>query len=193
MAKLDKSFLKSLKPVDVRNMSTKEMRSLYSNLRGVANKRIGRLAGSGMGQGLDFFKTLKHIATGDFPALLMDVVKFVASDKNTVRGRRKEYNDFVEMMNEKGYEGIVNNYEDFIKFTKYMDSLRERYSSKLFDSGNALDVFQQGQRLNISREKLIKHYDLFATNLDALEDVKPSKDGKEFSQARINTLIKKWK
>lgn len=192
MSKYAKRYLRTLKPVDVRAMTTKEMRKMYSTLRSTANKRVTRLKSKGMGQEVDFFKTLKHIASGDLPSLLIDVARFVGSEKNTVRGRKREYENMVNMLEEKGYEGVIKNYDDFYKFTKYMEGVRERVSSKLYDSGDALDVFEQGQRLNIPFDKLLDNYDAFAENLDSLEMVRPSKNGREFTQARINALLKKW-
>ena len=96
-------------------------------------------------------------------------------------------------MIEKGYSDLVSTNEDIYNMIDYMDYLREQYGEKLFDSGDALDVLQEGQRLNIPPEKLRENYDLFASNIDKMEKLRKSPGGREFSQARINKLIKKWK
>lgn len=102
-------------------------------------------------------------------------------------------NEFRETMTEKGYGDLVQTNEDIYNMIDYMDYLREQYSEKLFDSGDALDVLQEGQRLNIPPEKLRENYDLFASNLDKMEKLRKSPGGREFSQSRINKLIRKWK
>ena len=100
--------------------------------------------------------------------------------------------DFRETMTEKGYGDLVETNEDLMQMIDYMDYLREKYSEKLFDSGDALDVLQEGQRLNIPMDKLKENYDLFASNLNKIEKLRISPGGKEFSQSRIDKLIKKW-
>ena len=123
---------------------------------------------------------------------LADVQKFLKSSRTTVSGVKKFMKDFRETMTEKGYGDLVQTNEDVNQMIEYMDYLREIYSEKLFDSGDALDVLQQGQRLNIPPERLRGNYDLFASNLEKMEKLRRSPGGKEFSQSRIDKLIKKW-
>ena len=186
---------KFFSPSKIENMSISAIRKEYSRLRSIANKRIQRLESQGLYRGNVKFPTIKEItesARSTISSKLADVSKFLRSDRTTVSGTKAYMRDFAEQMESKGYGDLVDSPEKIFKMIEYMESLREKYTDKLFDSGDALDVLQQGQRLNIPPDKLAENFDVFASNIEALENVKPSKNGAEFSQRRINNLIKKW-
>ena len=179
-------------------MSESEVRSEYSKLRSIANKRLQRQANQNIGitarTGYKF-PTIKDISTSNkmsYQSMLADVSKFLRSPRTTVTGEKAFLATFVSDMTNAGYGELVQNIDDIYNLIKFMDDLREQYGSKLFDSGDALDAVQQAQRLNIPMDKLKDNFDLFASNLDKMEKLKPSKNGAVFSQRRINNLIKKW-
>ena len=184
-----------LKQSQIRTASDATLRKMYSEFRSVANKRIQRLNKAGLRESASLFPTIQQIRDTDkidMRSALADVQKFLRSPRTTVSGQKKFMNEFKETMIEKGYGDLVESNEDINRMINYMDYLREMYSEKLFDSGDALDVLQEGQRLNIPLEKLQENYDLFASNLDKMEKLRRSPGGREFSQSRINKLIKKW-
>lgn len=184
-----------IRPSDISKMSESQVRKLYSEYRSIANKRINRLTEQGLDRGRNKFATIKEIAASDrksYQSALADVVTFLRSDKTTVTGQKKFLSDFREMMESKGYGDLVKTNADIYSVIDFMESMREQYSDKIFDSGDALDVLKESQRLKIPKEKVIKYFDEFAINLSELEKVKPSRNGKEFSQRRIRTLINKW-
>lgn len=180
----------------IRTTAESVLRKTYSELRSVANKRIQRLSEQGLGRNRSLFPTIRQIQESSLHSIgsaLADVQAFLLSSRTTVKGEKKFMNEFRETMTEKGYGDLVQTNEDIYNMIDYMDYLREQYSEKLFDSGDALDVLQEGQRLNIPPEKLRENYDLFASNLDKMEKLRKSPGGREFSQSRINKLIRKWK
>lgn len=181
---------------EINAMSDSEMRKAYSSFRSVANKRLQRLQSQGLGRRGDYrFPTIKEIQGSNkmtVESVLSDVSKFLRSPRTTVSGEKKFIDEFKQTMTEKGYGDLVKDSKDVYKVIDFMDDLRERYSSKIFDSGDALDVLQQGQRLNIPKDMLMKNFDMFASNLDKMEKVRKSNGGAAFSQRRLNTLIKKW-
>ena len=184
-----------LKQSQIRTAPDATLRKMYSEFRSVANKRIQRLNQAGLGKSRAMFPTIKQIKETDkinMQSALSDVQKFLRSSRTTVSGQKRFMNDFRETMTEKGYGDLVETNEDVMQMIDYMDYLREQYSEKLFDSGDALDVLQQGQRLNIPADKLKENFDLFASNLDKMEKLRRSPGGRAFSQARIDKLIKKW-
>lgn len=180
----------------IRSTAESVLRKSYSELRSVANKRIQRLSGQGLGRNRALFPTIQQIQESGIHSIgsaLADVQTFLRSSRTTVKGEKRFLNEFRETMTEKGYGDLVQTTEDIYNMIDYMDYLRELYGEKLFDSGDALDVLQEGQRLNIPPEKLRDNYELFASNLDKMEKLRKSPGGREFSQSRINKLIKKWK
>ena len=184
-----------LKQSQIRTASDATLRKMYSEFRSVANKRIQRLNAAGLRKSKTLFPTIQQIKETDkidMGSALADVQKFLRSSRTTVSGQKRFMKEFKETMIEKGYGDLVETNEDINEMIDYMDYLREQYSEKLFDSGDALDVLQQGQRLNIPADKLKENFDLFASNLDRMEKLRRSPGGTEFSQARIDKLIKKW-
>lgn len=187
--------MKLFRPSEIRKMSESLINKEYSALRSVANKRIQRMTAQGLGRCMSLFPTIHQIKEsyyGDVRSALGDVSKFLRSPRTTVKGEKKFIKEFQETMTNKGYGELVETRENIYKMIDFMEYLREQYSDKLFDSGDALDVLQEGQRLNIPLDKLIENYDIFASNLDAMENLRPSPKGAEFSQRRINNFIKKW-
>ena len=180
----------------IRSTAESVLRKSYSELRSVANKRIQRLSGQGLGRNRSLFPTIQQIQESGLHSIgsaLADVQTFLRSSRTTVKGEKRFLNEFRKTMTEKGYGDLVESNEDIYNMIDYMDYLREQYGEKLFDSGDALDVLQEGQRLNIPPEKLRDNYELFASNIDKMEKLRRSPGGREFSQSRINKLIKKWK
>lgn len=187
--------MKLFSPRQIQLMNTGAIRKAYSELRSVANKRIQRMTAQNLGRDRSLFPTIQQIVDSDKISLksaLADVSKFLRSERTTVRGEKKFLNEFRRSMIEKGYGELVQSNKDVYGMLDYMDHLREIYSEKLFDSGDALDVLEQGQRLNIPVDKLKDNYELFASNIEKMEKLRPSPKGAEFSQRRINNLIKKW-
>ena len=180
---------------EIDKLSTRAMNKAYSTLRSVANKRIQRMTEQGLGRNRALFPTIQQISeSGKFTvkSALADVSMFLRSERTTVKGEKKFIRHFQEVMTEHGYGDLVQTRADIYEMIDYMEHLREIYSDKLFDSGDALDVLQQGHRLNIPAEKLAENYGLFAANLEKMEKLRPSPGDKAFSQRRINNLINKW-
>lgn len=187
--------MKTYFPYQIAKMSESELRREYSRLRAIANKRIMRLQAQGLGRKEVKFPTIKTIMQSkriDLFSELADVSAFLRSDRTTVSGVKKFYREFADTMSDMGYSDLVKTVDDIKELVDFMEAAREKYSDKVFDSGDALDVLQQAQRLNIPYDKVLENFDKFVINLNKLEKVKPSKAGAEFSQRRIDNLIKKW-
>lgn len=190
---------KLFSPWQISKMSDAEINKAYSNLRSIANKRLQRMQEQNIGMTARTgyrFPTIQQVnesSKSTVASQLADVSQFLRSERTTVTGEKRFLADFVESMQSKGYGDLVQNIDDIYKTIEFMEDLREEYSSKIFDSGDTLDVLQQAQRLNIPPEKVKQNFDFFKSHLTELEKIKPSKGGREFSQRRINNLIKKWK
>ena len=179
----------------IRKMAEADVRKAYSTLRSVANKRIQRLNKAGLGTNPTLFPTIQQIRDTDkvsMDAMLADVSNFLRSPRTTVSGEKSFLADFQERMTKMGYGDIVGTRSDMYQLIDYLDYMREHYSDKVYSSGDALDVFQQAQRLNMPVEMIKENYAAFATHIDDMEKMRRSPGGREFSQARLNKLIKKW-
>lgn len=187
--------MKTYFPWQIERMSNAELRKEYSRLRSIANKRVIRLREQELGRYVTKFPTLAEIQSSNKVSVssqLAEVSSFLRSERTTVSGEKRFLNDFAEKMRHDGYGDLVKSIEDIYNLIDFMEDMRETYSDKVFDSGDALDVLQQAQRLNIPYDKIAENYVAFATHLKELEKVKPSKSGRAFSQKRIDNLINKW-
>lgn len=184
-------------PYKIRKMTESQIRSEYSKLRSVANKRLARMEKLNIGmkarEGFRF-PTIKEIESGIFSvgSMLADVSKWVSDYRSSVTGEKQFLNDFQEMFTEKGYGDLVETPEQIYTTIKFLETIREDYNDQLLPSGDALDALQQAERLKISHEKLLENIDLFVAHLDDLENVQPTKGGRTFSSRRLNALIRKW-
>ena len=185
-------------PYQMSRMTDKEIRAAYSELRSIANKRLGRLEVQGLnmtartGYRFPTIKSIEQSSRATVASELADVSKFLRDERTTVRGEKKFLNDFQEMMTEKGFGDLVETPDEIYRTLEFLEDLREMYDDKMFSSGDALDALQEAERLNIPKEKLFDNIDMFISHLEELRNVKPSKGGAEFSSRRINNLIKKW-
>lgn len=190
--------MKLFSPFQISKMTESAMRKAYSSLRSVANKRLQRMQAQNLGMTARTgyrFPTIADINASSKSTIaseLADVSQFLRSERTTVTGEKRFIGDFVEAMESRGYGDLVTTIDDVYGMIQFMDDMREQYSSKIFDSGDTLDVLQQAERLNIPRDKLRENFDLFASNIEKMEKLRPSTNGREFSQRRINNLIKKW-
>lgn len=186
-------------PYQMSNMSDSAIRKAYSELRSIANKRLGRLEKQGLGMtartGYKFPKIsdIESSSKMTVASQLADVSKFLRDPRTTVTGEKQFLSDFREMMTEKGYSDLVTDVEQIYRTIEFMEEIRETNNNKVLPSGDALDALQQAERLKIPTEKLIENIDMFVQHLDELEDVKPTKGGRTFSSQRLNALIRKWK
>ena len=185
-------------PIQIAKMAQGAVNKAYSALRSAANKRLERQAAQGIGMQARSgfrFPTIKEINASDTMSVqsqLADVSKFLRSERTTVSGEKKFLNEFKEDMINKGYGDLVKTNDQTYDLINFMDEMREQYSDKIFDSGDALDVLQETERLNIPIDQVKQNIDVFTQHLSDLEKVKPSKGGKVFSKQRMNRLIKKW-
>ena len=185
-------------PYQISNMSESAIRKAYSELRSIANKRLGRLEKQGLGMtartGYKFptIKSIEESSKATIASELADVSKFLRDPRTTVTGEKEFLKNFQEMMTDKGYGDLAQTPDQIYQTLRFLDDVRERHENDLIPSGDALDALQQGQRLKIPYEKLLENIDLFVQHLDDLENVQPTKGGRTFSQRRLNALIKKW-
>ena len=185
-------------PYQISRMSDAEIRKAYSDLRSVANKRLGRLEAQGLNQTARTgyrFPTLKQVEASSKSTVaseLADVSVWLRDERSTIRGEKAFLNEFTEIMQEKGYGDIIQSYEDAYNFFDFMDDVREQHKELQLKGSDILDAMQEAERLNIPRDKLLDNIETFVANLEDLKNVQPTKGGRTFSSSRIDSLIRRW-
>lgn len=176
------------RPEDIRRMSNSDLRKIYSRQRSIANKRIQRLRTAGLGnKDRNLFPKLSEMSPAQTEVALADVSKFLRSARTTVTGERRFINAEVRVLQDRGYDFIDQS--NIYEFIQFMDAEREEAGSKMFSSGDAVDVFNEGQRLNVPPEVLHKHFDYFVENMDKMENIQPIRSGREMSFSDVKRKI----
>ena len=163
--------MKTYFPYQIERMSNRDIRKAYSDLRKTANKRLANLEKNNLGgYGAFRFAKLEQIHADDVGQELAELSRFMRDPRHTVRGARSHRDNILETLHEKpGFEDI--NESNFRAWTEYMDHLREKYGNKLFDSGDATDVFMEAERLDLPANIIKNHYNLFKNNLEEIRRI----------------------
>ena len=114
-------------PYQMSNMSDSAIRKAYSELRSIANKRLGRLEKQGLGMtgrtGYKFPKIsdIQSSSKMTVASQLANVSKFLRDPRTTVTGEKQFLVDFKEMMIEKGYSDLVTDVEQIYRTIEFME------------------------------------------------------------------------
>ena len=194
-------------PIKMESMTEAQIRTEYSKLRSVANKRLQRLDSAGIGmKALSGYRfpTIAQIESSSKSTVaseLANVSIWLGDYRSTITGERQFLEEFRSMMRSKNdgmYSSLVETVQGTYDLIGLLDDLRVKYKNDLlrYRSGltdkDIFDALQQAQRLNMPVEALKQNIELFVANMDALEKVQPTKGGRTFSSSRINSLVRKW-
>lgn len=163
-------------PQSVAGKTSKEMRSEYSRLRSIANKRIARLEAAGFRAPARYPK-ISALQSGaliggsaGLSLALLDVESFLKSSKSTVKGARRYQAGREKAARTLGQQmGINLTGKDVRKIGAFMDALRNKYGALQVTSDVAMDVFKFGQKNKIPMNVLRAHYQEFKDNLTEFE------------------------
>lgn len=185
-------------PYQISKMPDAEIRKAYSDLRSVANKRLGRLEAQGLNQTARSgyrFPTIKQVESSSKSTVaseLADVSVWLRDERSTVRGEKAFMREFIETMKEHDYGDIIQSYDDAYEFFDFMEEVRQNHQELQVRGSDVLDAMQEAERLNIPRDKLMENIEQFVANLEDLKNVQPTKGGRTFSSSRIDSLIRRW-
>lgn len=171
-------------PIQIEEMSPKEIRKTYSELRKVATLRQKRLkaafprsALTGTGKWWKFPTTKSMKSTQKVAEALAEVSRFLTNPLSTVTAQKKQIQELHEEFASRF--GIEVSKEEIPEFFNFMDELRARYGAKMVDSKRTAELFREMQRKNISKENIMKNFGFFMENLDDIKllDIKKHKRG----------------
>ena len=175
-------------------LTPKEMRSHYSYLRKIANKRLQSFVGSEFEDAQSYIKNV-----GKFVPLskinnerelmfkLYEVNKFVRARSSSVTGLKQIQNETIETFHDRGFTWINNG--NIKQFGDYMEYMRATYGSKQFDSERAAELFGMVESGNIGLdiEDVQKDFKFWSKHADEMaqlpknvsKEIKSSKDFKK--------------
>lgn len=192
-------MIKLFTPYQIHKMSSGAINKAYSAMRSIANKRLQRMQAQGLGmrarEGFRFptIKQIQESSKDTVSAALADVSKWLSQPQSTIRGERQKIAEFRESMADMGYSDLTTTLDDTYRVMTYLEDLREQYNNDLYDSGDALDVYQHAQDLGISPEEFEKNMNLFYENHNAFLSIPVNKNGRAIGAKRLQNIINKWK
>ena len=174
--------------------TVKEMRSQYSYLRTVAQKRLKRLGESEFAESQAYlknvktFKPLSEIKTeSELIMRLYSVRKFIESKGSTIKGQTEIRRKAVEAAQEKGLDWI--NEGNIAEFGQYMDYLRAKYKGAQFDSERAMRLFVAAKKKDVDPTEVAQDFEYWKNNVSYLEKVGKIKGSEEHSSDDYRQLI----
>ena len=182
--------IKTYRPNEAKRLSDRELRAEYARLRRAANRRLENLEKRNLGTwGSNRFGSGRGMSPEYIEAALLEVSRFLRDPRHTVRGEQQHVDSVINTFRERGIDFV--NRDNFYEFTDFMNSLREQYSEKLFDSSDALEVFGNMQRLGLDPEEVKNHFDYYAQNADKLSRLRVPKSDKGRSYSEIRRKIRR--
>ena len=176
-------------------LTSEEMRSHYSYLRKIANKRLKNFVGSEFEDAQSYIKNV-----GKFVPLseinnerelmfkLYEVNKFVRARSSSVTGLKQIRNETIETFHERGFTWINKN--NVKQFGDYMEYMRAKYGSRQFDSERAAELFGMVEtgKVGLNVEDVQQDFNFWAKHSDELSQLpknvsKKIKSSNDFKKA----------
>lgn len=162
----------------LRNASEKTLRQTYSFLRSRLNSRISTFAKHDALSNIpkkyqQGVKPLKELKT------MSEIKKAIGEMQNFMLGDRSTYSGFIksEKFKKKLFEskmGRKMTNEEYIQFTNFLRDAQARLKDIWkFVSDDAIELYDESQRLNLNPMQLIKNFDYWKEHLDQLKNAKP--------------------
>lgn len=144
------SIYKNLNPQSIGDLSVKEMRRAYSELRSIARKRADRLEAAGFQS--TRFDPVANVDPDDLEYELARVAAYLRSPGSRVITARKEKEQIT--LAARGY-----NITDFNAFGDFMDEIRYRFKGRhMDDSDPYVQIYDAAEKRNMSVKTLQREF-----------------------------------
>lgn len=176
-------------------LTPEEMRSHYSYLRKIANKRLQRFVGSEFEDAQSYVKNVgKFVPLSDINNerelmfKLYEVNKFIRARSSSVTGLRQIRNETIETFRDRGFTWVNKN--NIKQFGEYLEYMRAKYGARQFDSERAAELFGMIQKggVGLNVEDVQNDFKFWARHADELSQMpknvsKKIKSSKDFEKA----------
>lgn len=184
-------------PVALTGKDVKELRAEYTRLRGVANKRLLKLADSEWSDNELYdefavgFKAASKLTTDrELRAALSDVARFITSPRSTITGNEQIARKYINTMNERGYDFVTReNYRDVVEF---FEEWRQGKLDVIYDSEAVAEVYELAKEKKVkSSEDVKKNFEFWLQHRDEIREYEAPKGRRTTSSAAIRKNLKK--
>lgn len=164
----------------LKKASEADARKEYQRLRRAAEKRLNRLRNSEFSD-IDIlqyrkngFKPVSQIKSmAQLGSALSDVKGFLDSRRTSVTGLRKIEKQTLATLHANGYSFV--NKDNLKKFGEFMEAARIKAQQFLWPSDRVAEMYEAAERKNIPPEQLLKDFDYWRKNVEALNDSRMSR------------------
>lgn len=181
-----------------------DARKEYTRLRDIAQKRLKR-----MGQSMfrdtqayrlnkDAYPVLKEVKAGkngrpsaDLAYKLSALSRFVSSKQGSVAGMTGIMKRNIKTLHSHGYSFV--NQENYLDFARFMEEWRAQGLDKEYDSGDAVELYEQVQRHHMNPTRVAEEFEYWLQNRKELEQLKPSKSKGTQSSKNVKNRIERAK
>ena len=182
--------------IEANILTPKEMRSHYSYLRTIANKRLSKFAGTEFEDAKSYVKNkdrfvpLEQIKSErELRYKLYELNKFIRAESSSVTGLKRIRNRAIETAHERGMTWL--NKSNIKQFGEYMDFLRSKYGAKQFDSERAQKLFGQSIKRKIDPMGIAEDFQFFRKHADELAKMPKIKSDVKVTAAEYKKALDK--
>lgn len=148
----------NINPQSISEMSDREMRQAYSELRSIARKRADRLEAAGFEARR--FSPLAKVDSGDLEQSLAELAYYVQSPGSRLSVARKEQEQVTMLA--RGYD-----VQNFRQFGSFMEDFRYRFRNrKIPDSDTPAKIYSEAEKRNMSVKTLQREFGKFLSDAE---------------------------
>ena len=154
----------NINPQTISEMTPREMRKTYSELRSIARKRADRLEAGGFSA--QRFEPVANVDASDLAYELEKVAYYLQSPGSSIRVARKEQEQV--SLAARGY-----NIRDFKEFGKFMDQIRYRFRGRVMDDSDPYaQIYDAAEKRQMSVKTLQREFGKFMNYAETAEIVR---------------------
>ena len=158
------------------SLTEKEIRSEYSRLRKIANKRLEALGRSKFNKSQTYLKNVGKYVTLDkiknerqLIYKLQDLAKFVTSKRGSVTGQYEIRRKTLETLHERGITFVTDKNLD--AFGEFMEEARSRKYDEIYGSERLKDMFGFAEKKGMNPMELFNDFDYWVKNREKLKSI----------------------
>lgn len=165
----------------LKKASEADARKEYQRLRRAAEKRLNRLRNSEFSD-IDIlqyrkngFKPVSQIKSmAQLGSALSDVKGFLDSRRTSITGLRRIQKETIATLHKNGYTFVTK--DNLKAFGDFMEAARlKAQGKKLLASDRVAEMYEAAERKKIPPEQLLKDFDYWRKNVEALNDSRMSR------------------
>lgn len=181
-----------------------DARKEYTRLRDIAQKRLKRMGQSMFRDtqayrlNVDAYPKLKDIRIGkrgrpsaDLAYKLSALARFVAAEQGSVAGMTRIMEKNLKTLHSHGFTFVTK--QNYLNFARFMEEWRVQGLNKEYDSGDAVDLYEQVERHRMNPARVAEKFEYWLQNRQELEQLRPSKSKGTQSSKKVKDRIERAK